>query len=51
MQIEYDQQIIFCCPLFANNMSHGLKKKQSLGSDDDEVDDTQPGPKRQKLTN
>ena len=35
----------------ANNMSHGLKKKRSLDSDDDKVDDTQPVPKRKKLTN
>jgi len=35
----------------ANNMSHGLKKKRSLESDDDEIDDTQPVPKRKKFIN
>ena len=38
----------------ANNMSHGLKTKRPLDSDDSddkEVDDTQPVTKRQKLMN
>ena len=38
----------------ANNMSHGLKTKRPLDSDDsddEEVDDTQPITKRQKLMN
>jgi len=39
---------------FAYNMSHGLKTKRPLDSDDsddEEVDDTQPVTKRQKLMN